>query len=1156
MSSITFPPRTTSESLNRLPNINIPTFRPAYLTSNIPTPIIPPTYQHLNQQVQRKPALYGAGQRKYNNFHKFQTGTTTTFDGYTNITGIRPSNIPPRPAPRRLPLPPPTYQFNPHYHQQQNYNNNYNNYYNDNNNNKNLPSLFDINPFHLPSQHNTRTFNHAQQYHPNQQHHHYPRPTSRSRFHVLSQLPSQSRSRSRSQYRAPPIKPRRAHQQQQQQQQQYSRPHYQQQQHTTTTTNNNNYNNYNNQNYRRPPNNYNNNRTRKGLIISDSMCSRVRTYAVQQLPNYDVELSYESGCDIIKMMNWLQTPEGQSTVGSKEFLLICLGTNDVGQYGVEVTLRRCSDLICFIRQSFPGIRAIGWLALSPRWKPTRFVSAADIGGLHRQFNEHLQILSKQLDFDFVDACLGPSDMRVEDGLHPSSTTGRWKYEGALRQWFSSRAVAHSSSFLFQGQHQHTAATPATRTTTAAPYPTILRSNNNNYNYNNPSYQQQQYHRQNNYQQQQHRNNYNNNNYNRYPQNYNSLTATSNFLSGGNFFFNNTQPFSVRTDRAVEQVANNSKTHPNFPSKTLINFYPHKLKTQEQYFRDNEPPKEIEKEKDKLYLAANIYYQQRHFEEESKKWKIYEQIASRKEHESEKDGDDILMRDVEEIPEVRPFRERYSAILNMTVIDSDSQDNENSNTEQKDESSETDNNNNSDSTNNSDIDEEDKKKRKLHDTSLSPTSKEKLTSGIENNIRKKKQKSKKKKKISVENDPRAPEGSPVLLISDSSNRQQGVKTTKNTRPDTPQDPYAKRRRLFGHGHEHQQEHVIKPQRVARQSEQLQEIEIVDLPRTPPGLIEPPIVSPRQSTPRTPVAQPRPLIDSPNPITSSVVNEIIPQHQEIIIVEPVERMEQDRIIHSPSVISKDTEINRINLFNFPIIPIECMFHFKIFHMRASAQNIAEHREFLEKKMSQQEKELEQLMKGFNQDLHQTVVQYIKNSIEPMIDSLKESNKKRLDNVILDQMREQAIRTIKSKGTKESLEIIEKSQMRFERTLELKFQLEKLDRRLNENMPPPALNIMDKLQFRSRELNKETIEQYTEQWNNILRKSKLDLTSVMRLAKTAEINKSEKEHLELIEKVPVEIRKAYKDLMHTVQMRHDRTVQKKLHFLEKKAIRTVVK
>ncbi|CAF5197290.1 unnamed protein product, partial [Rotaria sp. Silwood1] len=40
-----------------------------------------------------------------------------------------------------------------------------------------------------------------------------PRPTSRTRFHILSQLPSQSRSRSRSPFRPPPIKPRRIYQQ-------------------------------------------------------------------------------------------------------------------------------------------------------------------------------------------------------------------------------------------------------------------------------------------------------------------------------------------------------------------------------------------------------------------------------------------------------------------------------------------------------------------------------------------------------------------------------------------------------------------------------------------------------------------------------------------------------------------------------------------------------------------------------------------------------------------------------------------------------------------------------------------------------------------------------------------------------------------------------
>ncbi|CAF5197069.1 unnamed protein product, partial [Rotaria sp. Silwood1] len=37
--------------------------RPAYLNPKPAPRTIPPTYQHLTQQVQRKPALYGAGQR-------------------------------------------------------------------------------------------------------------------------------------------------------------------------------------------------------------------------------------------------------------------------------------------------------------------------------------------------------------------------------------------------------------------------------------------------------------------------------------------------------------------------------------------------------------------------------------------------------------------------------------------------------------------------------------------------------------------------------------------------------------------------------------------------------------------------------------------------------------------------------------------------------------------------------------------------------------------------------------------------------------------------------------------------------------------------------------------------------------------------------------
>ncbi|CAF4600105.1 unnamed protein product, partial [Rotaria magnacalcarata] len=108
----------------------------------------------------------------------------------------------------------PSYQYPQQQYPQQNYNNYNNNHYNNNTNN--LPALLNLNPSHLPPQQHTRSFQHAQQYNPNQQHQHYPRPMSRSRFHVLSQLPSRSRSRSPYRPIPPPTKPRRTYLQQQQ----------------------------------------------------------------------------------------------------------------------------------------------------------------------------------------------------------------------------------------------------------------------------------------------------------------------------------------------------------------------------------------------------------------------------------------------------------------------------------------------------------------------------------------------------------------------------------------------------------------------------------------------------------------------------------------------------------------------------------------------------------------------------------------------------------------------------------------------------------------------------------------------------------------------------------------------------------------------------
>ncbi|CAF1674229.1 unnamed protein product, partial [Didymodactylos carnosus] len=152
-----------------------------------------------------------------------------------------------------------------------------------------------------------------------------------------------------------------------------------------------------------------------------------------------------------------------------------------------------------------------------------------------------------------------------------------------------------------------------------------------------------------------------------------------------------------------------------------------------------------------------------------------------------------MRDIEEIPQARPFSERYSKILNMTVSDTDSQSNNNSNVEDKDKDKEEysdSNTNNTSNSENSDTEEEDNRKRKLQDTSLSPTSKGKILEK-ENILRKKKTRSKKKKKVAIENDPRAPEGSPILLVSENSNKEKTNQIPKRTRADTPIDQKEKR-----------------------------------------------------------------------------------------------------------------------------------------------------------------------------------------------------------------------------------------------------------------------------------------------------------------------------------------------------------------------------
>lgn len=85
---------------------------------------------------------------------------------------------------------------------------------------------------------------------------------------------------------------------------------------------------------------------------------------------------------------------------------------------------------------------------------------------------------------------------------------------------------------------------------------------------------------------------------------------------------------------------------------------------------------------------------------------------------------------------------------------------------------------------------------------------------------------------------------------------------------------------------------------------------------------------------------------------------------------------------------------------------------------------------------------------------------------------------------------------------------------RTLHLKLPFDKLEKRFVENMPPPSLNIFDKLELHAKELRTDNnhLKSLREQWKNILRTTKLDLTCLMR---EAEIGEAEKQHEELAKK-----------------------------------------
>ncbi|CAF2106308.1 unnamed protein product [Rotaria magnacalcarata] len=223
------------------------------------------------------------------------------------------------------------------------------------------------------------------------------------------------------------------------------------------------------------------------------------------------------------------------------------------------------------------------------------------------------------------------------------------------------------------------------------------------------------------------------------------------------------------------------------------------------------------------------------------------------------------------------------------------------------------------------------------------------------------------------------------------------------------------------------------------------------------------------------------------------------------------------------------------------------------KCTYETIRSHQEFLENKYKQIEKEREEKLKtSFAQCLRAKLVSLIRNIIEKSIESKTDNDQRRLDNLLLDQMREKAARQIKHKGTPREQQHIQILHEKFMRTLDLKLQLDKLGRRFVENMPPPSLNIFDNIELYAKEFKQDNtyLSSLREQWKHNLRKTKLDLTTLMRQAKLAELEQAKKEYEELLGKLSltISLRESYETLKHVSETRHQQFSKKKLNFLSK--------
>ncbi|CAF1341632.1 unnamed protein product [Rotaria sordida] len=915
-----------------IPNDNT---RRTHMSTNHLPPHPTSSYIYLRPHINKKPNLYHAGQRKNSHpYRKFQTGSTTTFSGYTNISKYNHNAITSTNNKNN--------NNNYHQHQPKPY------YNNDNNNithlkssnNKKIPSLMSVDFFQQPPRKNRRKLQHAEQ---------YKQQTVLHQHEIMKHHENNNNMNTN--------------------------------QHSTSTSTLKKLN---------------------GLILSDSMCKYVRPETVSS-DNIQVKISFESGCDCSRMLTFLEEQNiNRSSIFQADFVLFSLCTNDVANLGSDLAIKNCRILIERVRELFPHLKSIGWLTLSPRSKPSKLFNSITINEKYQEFNQYLKKLSKEKNFEIINANLQHQHMHY-DGLHPSIQSGRVLIERALYNWF----IKQSKHFSITSHHHHPTSIANhhqhKQTTTAAYH---HHHNNNRQHHNHTAT--------------------NHNHYNH------ATTTATNICHHHNSTTtnNNTNNRTINTNKnsynknnsnclKKKDILKNENLN-NLPSKSLISHYPHFLRHKDEFFRKITVPKELEDKKEDIFLLSNIHFQTEYFQLEAEKWKIYMTAAANK----------------QTVEQIEPME---------TIIE----DNDN----------------------------------ELPIARPSPTG--------------------------LARPPTTLDFSDYPEIFD----------------EWLSEPIPGQKRKLGHRR--------------------------DDPPTPPSPRQPPPIIPRKTlpprNPNIPLARrslcSSPLSDTINnhrqgqysfnallPLERSNIEEQQRQHIQTpiivaplvnvpsMIISPLQSSTPEVLIKSPSVIPKNNIISN-KLYNFSIIPIECRYHFKRMRQKSTFETIKNHQVFLQSKYETLENEREKkLHSSFDKHMWSQVVNFVKNILEKTVENKRKTDKKRLDNLQLDQMREEARLKIEETASQSEQQYIKDLQEKYKRILDLKLQLDKLEKRFVENMPPPSLNIFDKIELHAKQLKSDNTElcSLREQWKNILRKTKLDLTILMRRAKVVEIEEAKTEYNKLLNKL----------------------------------------